>query len=213
MNTEELVRILSVGIDPVNPRLIVRDIYVSALAASALVLSVSLAALGLGWSGGTFANMGFLAIKVLFAASVTGIAFYFLQKYLRPGNAIPWLIAFVAAPFGVMLVLAGVVLSMSSTGHWHKMAVGTHWLECAVLIPVFSILPFGTLMWALRKAAPTHLVETGALAGLVAGGVGAIAYSVHCSDDSMVFIALWYGGAIALFAIVGALVGPRLLRW
>jgi hypothetical protein len=51
------------------------------------------------------------------------------------------------------------------------------------------------------------------MAGLVAGAIGAAAYAFHCPDDSLPFIALWYGGSIAFCAPVGAMLGPRVLRW
>jgi uncharacterized membrane protein YfcA len=57
------------------------------------------------------------------------------------------------------------------------------------------------------------LKRTGAMAGLVAGALGATAYAFHCGDDSIPFIAIWYGAMVALCAFIGALLGPRLLRW
>jgi len=36
--------------------------------------------------------------------------------------------------------------------------------------------------------APTDLTRTGALAGLVAGGISATAYAFHCMDDSLPFV-------------------------
>jgi Negative regulator of sigma F len=39
----------------------------------------------------------------------------------------------------------------------------------------------------------TNLRLTGAIAGLLAGALGATAYAFHCSDDSVPFIAFWYG--------------------
>jgi len=65
----------------------------------------------------------------------------------------------------------------------------------------------------LRKGAPTNLKRTGAIAGLVAGALGAMAYAFHCPDDFLPFLAFWYGGLIALCAFIGAKFGPRLLRW
>jgi hypothetical protein len=51
------------------------------------------------------------------------------------------------------------------------------------------------------------------LAGLAAGGISAFVYVLHCTDDSLAFVALWYGLTLALCTAVGALLGPRLLRW
>jgi hypothetical protein len=59
----------------------------------------------------------------------------------------------------------------------------------------------------------TDLKRTGAIAGLVAGALGATAYAFHRPDDSIPFIAVWYGAMIALCASIGALLGPRLMRW
>jgi hypothetical protein len=61
--------------------------------------------------------------------------------------------------------------------------------------------------------APTDLRRTGACAGLVAGSISAAGYALHCVDDSMPFVAFWYGGTIALCTLAGAMLGPRLLRW
>ena len=86
-------------------------------------------------------------------------------------------------------------------------------LQCLLSIPVMAIVPFAVIVWAVRNAAPTNLLRTGALAGLVAGGIGAMAYSLHCPNDSLPFVAFWYGGAIVFCALAGAALGPRLLRW
>ena len=65
----------------------------------------------------------------------------------------------------------------------------------------------------LREGAPTNLMRTGAIAGLVAGALGAAVFAFHHPGGSVPFIALWYGGSILLCALVGAILGPRLLRW
>lgn len=94
------------------------------------------------------------------------------------------------------------------------MVVGEMWLECLLSIPIIATLPFAVLVFSVRRfATPTDLTRTGAFVGLVAGGVSAMGYALHCMDDSLPFVALWYGGTIALCTLAGALLGPRLLRW
>ena len=78
---------------------------------------------------------------------------------------------------------------------------------------IIAIVPFAATIFAVRRAAPTNLVRAGAIAGLIAGGVSAIAYALHCTDDSLPFVAAWYGGTIVLCTLAGAALGPRLLRW
>jgi hypothetical protein len=116
-------------------------------------------------------------------------------------------------PFLVIVVLAGISLALAPSSHWDKMIVGNEWLECLISIPIIAIVPFAISIWAVRRAAPTNLARTGAFAGLVAGGVSAMAYALHCTDDSLPFVAVWYGGTIVLCTLVGAALGPRLLRW
>src|SRR5262249_44256901 len=67
--------------------------------------------------------------------------------------------------------------------------------------------------WAMRQLAPTNLTMAGIMAGRAAGGMSAFAYSLHCTDDSFPFIALWYSLTIALCAVLGGVVGRQLLRW
>ena len=71
----------------------------------------------------------------------------------------------------------------------------------------------GAAFWALRGLAPTRPRAAGLAAGLLAGAVGATGYALSCSELSMAFVAIWYTLGIALAGGLGALLGPRLLRW
>jgi hypothetical protein len=65
----------------------------------------------------------------------------------------------------------------------------------------------------MRHGAPTRPALAGAVAGLLAGGLGAALYAAHCTDDSPLFVATWYTIAIAGVTIVGSLLGRYFLRW
>jgi hypothetical protein len=119
----------------------------------------------------------------------------------------------VSLPFIAIMVLGATSLAFAPSSYWTKMVVGDQWLECLLSIPIIAIVPFAAIVWAVRQTAPTDLVRAGALAGLAAGGVSAAGYALHCTDDSLPFVALWYGGTIALCTLAGAILGPRLLRW
>jgi hypothetical protein len=119
----------------------------------------------------------------------------------------------IALPFIAIIVLAAINLAFAPSSHWNKMVVGDQWLECLLYIRIIAILPLAAIIWAVRLTAPTDLVRAGALAGLVAGGVSAAGYALHCTDDSLPFVALWYGGTIAMCTLAGTILGPRLLRW
>ena len=72
---------------------------------------------------------------------------------------------------------------------------------------------FGGLLLALRWLAPTRLRAAGAAAGLAAGAWAACLYCLHCPETAAPFILVWYSAGITLATGLGALLGPRLLRW
>ena len=65
----------------------------------------------------------------------------------------------------------------------------------------------------LRHGAPTRPAVAGAIAGLLSAGLAATLYASHCTDDLPLFVATWYTIAAALVAAIGALAGPRVLRF
>ena len=68
------------------------------------------------------------------------------------------------------------------------------------------------VLWALRALAPTRPRAAGAAAGLLAGAVGAVGYTLACAEISYDFVATWYTFAMSLVAGVGALSGRWILR-
>jgi hypothetical protein len=97
--------------------------------------------------------------------------------------------------------------------HWTEQAVGNYAGTCLLAIPLLSIAPLIMLLIALRAGAPRVPASAGAVAGLLAGGLAAVLYATHCTDDSPLFVAVWYTLAVALVVLTGALLGHRLLRW
>jgi hypothetical protein len=213
MKTEELVALLSTNPGPVARGSFARTFGVALAASSVLAVGISLVGLGFRPDLTTTRALIFLLLKLLFAAAVVGIASVYLARLARPGGERRISSISMVAPFAAIILLAVISLGLAPRSHWDKMVTGGEWLECLVSIPVIAIVPFAIAIWAVRRAAPTNLARTGAFAGLVAGGVSAMAYALHCTDDSLPFVAVWYGGTIVLCTLAGAVLGPRLLRW
>jgi hypothetical protein len=133
---------------------------------------------------------------------------------LPPGRTRSWKPLVLIGLMYLALFAAGLI-AFVLTPHtdWSGMAFGPQWSACLICIPLFAFPPFLALVLAMRKEAPTNLRMTGAIIGLVAGSLGAAAFALHHSGSSLLFISLWYGGSILLCAAIGALLGPRLLRW
>jgi hypothetical protein len=155
----------------------------------------------------------FLFSKLAFTMVTVVLTAIMLTKLARPGGERRISIIWVALPFATILLLAAVNLAFAPSAHWERMVVGDQWLECLLSIPIIAIVPFALIVWAVRRMAPTDLRRTGALVGLAAGSISAAAYALHCVDDSLPFVALWYGGTIVLCTLAGVVLGPRLLRW
>jgi hypothetical protein len=213
MKTEELVALLSTNPEPVNRGLVVRTLCLALAASSIVALGITLVGLGVRPDLMTARALIFVVIKLFFAIAILGLALVYLTRLARPGAQRKTSSFLIAMPFLVIAVLAAISLGLAPRSHWDKMIAGDEWLQCLVSVPVIAIVPFAISIWAVRRAAPTNLARTGAFAGLIAGGVSAMAYALHCSDDSLPFVAVWYGGTIVLCTLAGAALGPRLLRW
>jgi hypothetical protein len=213
MNTDDLVEVLSARVDPADFRTVGRRIAMAVAAGSVLAVAAVLVGFGPRTGLSTLGAWTFLFLKIAFAAAIAGTAATYLIRLSRPGGALKHGSLVVILPFLAIVALALVSLGSAPASHWNRMVAGDEWLECLVSIPMIAIVPFALTMWAVRQAAPTDLRRAGAFAGLVAGGISAVAYALHCTDDSLPFVAVWYGGTIVLCTLAGAALGPRLLRW
>jgi hypothetical protein len=213
MKTDELVAALCMSVEPVNRRLVNRGVGIALAVGTVVALAIMLVGLGIRADMTTPRAAIFLFLKLAFALATVGVASVYLLRLVRPGGERKISLGLAAIPFVAIMLLAAISLGQAPSSHWDRMMMGDQWFECLISIPVIAIVPFAAIIWAVRRAAPTNLVRTGAFSGLVAGGVSAIAYALHCTDDSLPFVALWYGGTIVLCTLAGALLGPRLLRW
>ena len=213
MRTDDLIAMLGTNVEPVNHRRVAQTVSSGIAIGAATSLGLTLVASGVRTDLNAVGAWTFLAVKLGFAVAIVAVSSVHLVRAARPGGERKTPVAILTLPFTVMIVLAAISVAYAPSSHWSRMVVGDRWLECLVSIPVIAVVPFAAVAWAVRRSAPTSLERAGALTGLVAGGVSAAGYALHCTDDSLPFIALWYGGAVALCALVGAMLGPRLLRW
>jgi hypothetical protein len=91
--------------------------------------------------------------------------------------------------------------------------VGHNSRVCMLAITVFSLPLLAGALVGLRHGAPARPAVAGAIAGLLSAALAATLYASHCTDDSPLFVATWYGIATALVAAIGALAGSRVLRF
>lgn len=213
--TDELIDTLSrdrFGKTWLNSTLIVM---VAALLAIviALVLSIVWLKPRLDLAPALIAENYVFGLKLVFAMCVVITALPIVRDLSVPGRRVGLGLILATIPFLVMIVLALRELGARPFGEWSRDVGHAAWLECLWQIPALAIPAFVILAIAVRHLAPTDLTRTGAYIGLLAGGIGAIAYALHCHEDSIAFVAIAYSLAIAEMTLVGALIGPRMLRW
>jgi len=151
--------------------------------------------------------------KVAYGLLIAMTAGMLTCRLARPGRGFSDLWPLVALPFLAAGVWAVHDLSATSGPHRFSLWLGQTWAVCPLLIVALALPGLAGLLWALRRQAPTRLRLTGMAAGLTAGGIGAAAYALHCSEDSAPFLATWYSLGIFVTAGLGALLAPRWLRW
>ena len=211
MRTDHLIDMLSTNLEPVKALQIKKSLTLALLAGGAAAFCLMLGTVGL--RSGLIENLSFLALRLVFTLSLITLGTVLLARLARPGQTNAKLSILTLLPFLIIALAGGIGLGFHGPMAWGKMLFGMNWLTCLMCIPMFAVIPYSALIWFLRKGAPTELRFTGAIAGLVAGALGATAYAFHCPDDYVPFIAVWYGAMVALCSLIGALLGPRLLRW
>lgn len=191
-----------------------RRALVLALAIGAVIAAIVFE-LALGVRGDVEAALQTMRFPFKFAVtmSLAAAGVNLAAALARPGADIRAAARLLIVP--ALLIGAAVVaeLVVVPAGGWRPRLVGNNAAVCLTAIPVIAAGPLAALLLAMRRGAPTAPARAGAAAGLVAASLAATFYASHCTDDSPLFVAVWYTTAIAIVAAAGALLGSRLLRW
>ena len=213
MNTDQLVITLGSSVTPVGRALIPRRIALGLVVGGAVTLGMLVHQLGLR-PDLTIEMPGFAFwMKWIYTLSLGVIAIVATAHLARPEARRPRWLWLLAVPIAALAVLAASELVRTPTSGWAELWMGISWRQCSSWVVALSLPIFGGLVFAFRRLAPTRLRLTGAVAGLAAGAFGATIYCLHCPEVSAVFVLTWYTLGIAVAAAIGALFGPKLLRW
>ena len=180
----------------------------------ALGCSVSIFTMWLQMRPDVMVAMGhpFFLLKFVVTLALAGASLALVMRLVRPGAQIsnwPWLLA-----LPVVLLAGGIVadLMVPHASSWEARLVGSNSQVCLTAIPLMSVPLLIAALAGLRHGASTRPALTGAVAGLLAGGIAATLYASHCTDDSPLFVATWYTAALALVTAAGAFAGRWVLR-
>lgn len=214
MRTEELVQMLAAGdvaVDQAAHRGRRIAAFVGGLAVSAIAMHVLM---GVRWEMAQDAGDAMFWVKFAYVGVLAVASTAFALRIGRPGVAAgraPWVIL---ATFVVLWAIAALALGRApSEAARAALVFGTTWQQCAKNIAILATPVFVAMVFIMRGLAPTELRLAGGAAGLAAGTVGAAVYSIHCPELAAPFLGIWYVLGMAIPTVIGALVGPRLLRW
>lgn len=213
MNTEELIASLSRDLSPV-PRGLARGRLALAITAGGLAAMILLSLTAGIRPDLDIAMAGMMFwMKTGYTASIALVALAASVVLTRPEAKAPrwlWL-----ALIPVMFFAVKSAQEMMTAPDDMRMTIwlGRTWALCPAIVLALSLPVMATLMYAARTLAPTQLRLTGAVIGIAAGAAAATIYCLHCPEATATFVLSWYTLGIVLAAGVGAILGPRLLRW
>jgi hypothetical protein len=147
--------------------------------------------------------------KIIFCLFIAMASILILYTALQPGGRPLWFLLVVP----LALLTGAAIWNLISTpiDHWVDLIFNPRARFCVLYISMLAIPTFIIMAYAVRLFQPQNARKVGALVGLVAGAIGAFAYSFHCVNDYPIFLLLSYVPSVALISWIGSKIGPVLV--
>jgi hypothetical protein len=213
VKTEDLIKMLSTNVPPAPRRQWGAALLIASGIGMAVALCLQCSMYGTALEGleGNHPGLQAGVFALTLALVAAGLRLLFVAG--RPGKRVSTALLPIGAVF-LGLLLAGIVgFARESDASWGELLSGELLANCLICVPVVAVPTLAALFWALRRGAPVYPALSGAAAGLVAGAMAVAALALHQPVVSILATAVLYGSAITSCALVGALIGSRLLRW
>jgi len=213
MKTKQLIELLTECSTPIGPRY-VRNRFAAAIVGGLLMCTLLLVAL-LGVRSDISSAMTTAAFwsKSLFGLFMLTGGVLVAAQLSKPGQAVRGAWFGVISPIAVVAVGLIVDVKNSPDGTAWRLLSDQLWRRCPLDIALLSIPALAALLHAMKPFAPTKLAVAGGVAGLVAGSIAVLAYSLRCPEVQMAFWGGRYLLGIAIPSAIGCIIGPRFLRW
>lgn len=189
-------------------------------------------ALGIGVAAGTVASFAIMVLwlgirpdlaaamstsaywmKFAYTAAFAIVSFWLLERLARPGAPATTQEFVLFVPFLALASITMVEMANAAPPMRHHMMMGSSANVCPWRIIALSLPVFVGAFSSLRKLAPTRLILSGAIAGLLAGAVGAWVYAFHCDESAAPFVAIFYTLGVVVVGALGGAIGRFALRW
>lgn len=212
MDTEQLIRTLAAD-NSQRARPVRYVLMLALLAAAPVSLLIFFAELGVRPDIMTAMRNPFFdlkfAVTLALAIAATAVALHLS----RPEASLRGFGWYLLIPAGLLVAGLSGEMMMPQRAPMMTRIIGNNSKYCTVAITAMSLPLLIAALIGLRHGAPARPAILGAVAGLLSAGLAAALYASHCTDDSPLFVAVWYTLAAALVATLGALLGSRVLRY
>ena len=212
METDQLIRTLAAD-NAHRARPVGSVLALSLLLAAPVSIVIFLTELGVRPDVMTAMRNPFFDLKfaVTLALAISAIA---ISLHLsRPEASLRGWAWLLLIPIALLVAGIGGEMMMPQRPPMMTRLIGRNAWICLTSIPLMALPLLAAALLGLRHGAPTRPAVVGAIAGLLSAGLAATLYASHCTDDSPLFVATWYTIAAALVTAIGALAGPRVLRF
>jgi hypothetical protein len=213
VNTHDLITLLANGAEAVDSKATARRFLVAIASGTGAAVILSAGLLGLRSTPLAESSIPMFWTREAFCATLGMVGLVAMHRLARPGRRLGWVPVGLGAPLVVMWLLAAVALLGADADNRSSLIFGKTASVCPFLIALVSAPVFAASVWMMRGLAPTRLRLAGAACGFAAGAIGALAYTVHCPELAAPFLGIWYVLGMLIPTLVGAWLGPRLLRW
>lgn len=149
------------------------------------------------------------AVSLPLALGGLFLAFKLARPQQLPALALPLVL------LPALLLIGLIVFDFGQNGiaGWQARMIGKKGPECLFFVPLFSAAPLAAMISILRRGAVLRPHLAALAASLAATGIGASAYELHCTDDSPLFMGLWYVLGLAIVVLVGQALAVKALKW
>lgn len=213
--TSQLIERLTTGLGPASPHALRRAFAMAGAMGGATALLILVATLGFRPDLAAAGTSGEWALwgKLAYATALCAGGYLLCVEAARPGTRPGWRVLMLLLPVALAVIAGLVRISTLPPDDRVAAWLGETAAVCPWLIGLLSLPCLLALTAVMRRAAPTQLRWAGCCAGLLAGAISMLMYSLHCPEQGAAFVATWYTLGMCVPAAVGTMFGPQLLRW
>ncbi len=213
MKTNDLISLLATGVEPVDRGAQGRRLLQAGTGGLTVALAITAGLIGLRERLFEDFVLPMFWVREAYCAALSIAGVVLATRLARPGARLGLAPAAIIVSVIFMWLLGAWELLHAAPQEREGLIMGQTALVCPFLITLISAPILAAILWLMKGLAPTRLRLAGAAAGFAAGATGALVYTLHCPEIAAPFLALWYVLGMLIPSVLGAALGPALLRW